>query len=201
VLSSPIERQAYDIENRINEGVNLDSHTFEDSTSKKNYFQPRTQTDFYHTKWTDYKKPDWYHPLNGLDGRSEYLYRKTVNSWIPPVVEIAILKVEGYRLYLYMLLFGLWNLYEAYRAYNRNYSQGMEMEILQKSFDMENGLTSLVVNLGLGDEDGDDQIEIVFSESQQKFLQLALEDYIKERQSEYETKFDAALNQNVSEQS
>lgn len=117
VLSNPIQRQAYDIENRINEGVNLDSHTFEDSTSKKNYFQPRTQTDFYHTKWTDYKKPDWYHPLNGLDGRSEYLYRKTVNSWIPPVVEIVILKLEGYRLYIYMLLFGLWNVYEAYKAY------------------------------------------------------------------------------------
>ena len=122
MLSNSKQKTAYDIENRINEGVTLDSNTFEDSTSKKNYFQPRTQTDFYHTKWTDYKKPDWYHPLNGRDGRSEYLYRKTVNHWIPPVVEIFILQVEGYRLYLYVLLFGIWNLYDAYKTNQMNYN-------------------------------------------------------------------------------
>ena len=90
VLGNPIQRQAYDIEHRINEGVNLDSQTFEDSTSKKNYFQPRTQTDFYHTKWTGYKKPEWYHPYNGLDGRSEYLYRKRVNTVLGPRQEIFL---------------------------------------------------------------------------------------------------------------
>jgi len=75
--------------------------------------------------------------LNGLDGRSEYLYRKTVNSWIPPIVEIAILKLEGYRLYVYLLLFGIWNIYEAYKAYQRKISLRMEMEILSKSFEIE----------------------------------------------------------------
>jgi len=51
-------------------------------------------------------------------------------------------------------------------------------------------LGHLVAQLGIGDEDGDENFEIEFSESQQKFMQLALEDYIKERQSDYESSFD-----------
>lgn len=54
-LTNPISRQAYDLENQINQGVNLDQATYEDSTTKQNYFQPKTQKDFYYTKWTDYK--------------------------------------------------------------------------------------------------------------------------------------------------
>ena len=38
VLSNPISRQAYDIENRINEGVNLEASSYEDSLSKRSYF-------------------------------------------------------------------------------------------------------------------------------------------------------------------
>jgi len=44
----------------------------------------------------------------------------------------------------------------------------MEMEILQKSFQLENsgsGLLGIVASLGGESEDDDDQIEIVFSES------------------------------------
>jgi len=114
VLSNPIQRQAYDIEFRINEGVNLDQHTFEDATSKKNYFQPRTQTDFYHTKWTGYKKPDWYDPYNGLDGRSEYLYRKTVNHVLSPKAEMTLEWCEKRRFLIYLGLFLAWNLYDFY---------------------------------------------------------------------------------------
>ena len=80
MLSNPISRQAYDIENQINEGQTLDASTYEDSLTKGNYFQPKTQTDFYHTKWTGYQKPAWYHPFNGIDMRSEHLYRKMVNE-------------------------------------------------------------------------------------------------------------------------
>lgn len=67
VLSNAMSRQAYDIENRINEGgqSNNDQSIYEDTTTRRSYYQPRTQTDFYHTKWTGYKKPDWYHPYNG----------------------------------------------------------------------------------------------------------------------------------------
>jgi DnaJ-class molecular chaperone len=41
-LANPISRQAYDLENQINQGVNLDQATYEDSTTKQNYFQPKT---------------------------------------------------------------------------------------------------------------------------------------------------------------
>jgi hypothetical protein len=44
----------------------------------------------------------------------------------------------------------------------------MEMEILQKSFEIENtgsGLIGIVASLGSDNEDDDDQIEIVFGES------------------------------------
>lgn len=65
-------------------------------------------SDFYHTKWTGYKKPDWYHPYNGIDVRSEYLYRKKLHDrywYIPPWVDIAIEFLELNRLILYLLLF------------------------------------------------------------------------------------------------
>ena len=114
VLSNPISRQAYDIENRINEGVNLDAQTFENSTTKANYIQPRTITDFYYTKWTGYKAPEWYHPYNGTDNRSEYLYRKTVNTVFSPRQDMALDKLEVYRLLLYLALFGVWTAYEVY---------------------------------------------------------------------------------------
>jgi len=107
VLSNPMSRQAYDIENKLNQDTPLDQSTYADSISNKNYMQPRTQTDFYHTKWTGYKKPDWYHPFNGRDARSEYLYRKTVNTVISPYTEMFLEKCEGYRFYIYLALFGL----------------------------------------------------------------------------------------------
>lgn len=32
----------------------MDARTYEDSTTGSSYFKPRTQKDFYHTKWTNY---------------------------------------------------------------------------------------------------------------------------------------------------
>lgn len=73
--------------------------------------------------------------------------------------------MEGFRLYIYVMMFCLWNVWEAYDRYNQRYSQGLDIEILQKSFDIENGIAKMVANLGLGDEEGDDKLEIVFSQS------------------------------------
>ena len=70
----------------------------------------RTQTDFYHTKWSDYKKPDWYHPYNGLDWRSEYLYTKRdddLTGVMSPRMLITLDLVNNYRFYVYLALFGL----------------------------------------------------------------------------------------------
>lgn len=65
-------------------------------------------TDFYHTKWTDYKKPDWYHPYNGKDVRSEYLYRKKLHDkffYIPPWVDITLEFIELNRFFFYVVFF------------------------------------------------------------------------------------------------
>ena len=82
-LSNPISRQAYDLENSINQGVNLDQSTYEDSATKQNYFQPKTQKDFYYTKWTGYQAPENYNPFDGSNIRDEYIYRrpKSEREW------------------------------------------------------------------------------------------------------------------------
>ena len=58
-LVNPIARQAYDIEKNINDGNDgegpVDQGIYEDQTSKRSYFQPKQQKDFYYTKWTGYK--------------------------------------------------------------------------------------------------------------------------------------------------
>lgn len=109
VLSNPISRSAYDIENRINDGSSMqDSKIYQDEFTGKTYYQPRTITDFYHTKWTGYQKPKWFHPYNGHDVRSEYLYRKKLHDqywYVPPVVDIVIEFIEINRFFFYLLLF------------------------------------------------------------------------------------------------
>ena len=88
----------------------MEHKVYEDSTSKRNYMQPRTQTDFYHTKWTNYQKPDWYHPYNGLDYRSEYLYRTKEHDFdgeVPPYLSIASTYIDNRRFWFYLGIFGL----------------------------------------------------------------------------------------------
>ena len=110
MLANPISRQAYDIDNHLNTGQSTNSETYEDSTSKSNYFHVRQQTDFHHTKWSDYKKPEWYHPYNGRDWRSEYLYTRRddeMSEVFSPRMLIAYDFFDKYRPYIYLILFGL----------------------------------------------------------------------------------------------
>ena len=98
----------------------MDSTTYQDSTSQSNYTMVRTQKDFYHTKWSNYKKPEWYHPYNGLDWRSEYLYTKRdddMSDSMSPYRWKALDFANNYRPYLYLLLFGVSQLYLAYKYY------------------------------------------------------------------------------------
>ena len=79
VLSNPISRQAYDIEQNItdsDQGNTYNNERYQDSTSQANYYQPRKMVDPYHTKWSNFKKPKWYHPYNGRDWRAEYMYTR-----------------------------------------------------------------------------------------------------------------------------
>lgn len=88
----------------------MDSAAYQDSTTKSNYIHIRQQTDWHHTKWSGYKKPENYHPYNGMDFRSEYLYtrRDDENStYISPRKLMALEFADNYRFYIYLGLFGL----------------------------------------------------------------------------------------------
>jgi hypothetical protein len=81
---------------------------YTDPSSSRGYFQPRTIKDFYHNKWTNFKKPKWFHPYNGWDVRSEYIYRKKLHDrfwYIPPWLDIALEFIEMNRLLIYIILF------------------------------------------------------------------------------------------------
>lgn len=115
----------------------MDSTTYQDSNTQSNYFQVRTQRDFYYTKWSDYKKPEWYHPYNGRDWRSEYLYTKREDEFsgaFSPRILITVDFCNKYRAYLYLGLFALSQLYAAYLYFREQDLESKEMEILESSF-------------------------------------------------------------------
>lgn len=189
-LSSPIARQAYDIENNFNDGSDnkgpVDQTIYEDTTSNRSYYQPKQQKDFYHTAWTNYEKPDWYDPYNGLDQRSEYLYlRRIANTW--PKLDMAYEFIELNRLLFYMLGFGLFNIIDLYRDFVNWRQKDVELELLNTSFNLESmqaqrATSMLSMVQGLGDEEGDDNTQFeIDSESIQQYLQQ----YIEERQEQY----------------
>ena len=138
VLSNAISRQAYDIENHINEETVMDSRMYEDTTSLRNHFQPRTQKDFYNTKWTNYQKPKWYHPYNGFNVRDEYIYRKkdTDRAFaVAPHVDIILDWSDAHRLWLYLAAFAVFNIYDLYKNIYLDWKQErMELQLLQDSF-------------------------------------------------------------------
>ena len=103
---------------------------YEDTTSNKSYYQPKTQSDFYHTKWTDYKKPDWYHPYNGLDARSEFLYLRK-NADANPYVDMAYDAADKYRMMLYLGGFLFLNLCEIGKDYLRRRQTDHELQVIQ----------------------------------------------------------------------
>lgn len=141
VLSNPISRQAYDIENRINEGESqtTEQTMYADATHSRSYHQPRTIKDFYHNKWTNYTKPKWFHPYNGWDVRSEYIYRKKSHDghwYVPPRVDIVMEFIELNRLFFYILFFFMGDLIRLYFSLIQRRREKMELELLKSSFDL-----------------------------------------------------------------
>lgn len=116
------------------------------------------------------------------------MYRKTTNEVLSPRVDMALLYAEERRIWIYLGLFGLFNIYQMYKEYRRYQFEQLQFEILEKSYELDDGsLSGLFKSLGLGDEEGDDDLKITLDGQQQEVLRLALDDYIKERQSTYET--------------
>jgi hypothetical protein len=124
--------------------------------------------DFYHTKWTGYQKPKWFHPYNGIDVRSEYLYRKKLHDrywYIPPWFDIAFEFIELNRLFVYIVLFFLGDAIRLYKSIMQQRKERSELELLKTSFDLNENtaphlsLMNMVANIDnqVGDDD-----EIVF---------------------------------------
>ena len=67
-------------------------------------------SDPYHTKWSGYQKPKWYHPYNGRDWRSEYMYSRRDTN-LPHYVSVALDAIGNNRFLVYLFLFGLTQLY------------------------------------------------------------------------------------------
>eukprot|EP00347_Sterkiella_histriomuscorum_P002525 403367816 len=187
VLQNPISRSTYDIENRINDG-NSTQEAYSDEFTGKTYYQPRTITDFYHTKWTGYKKPDWFHPYNGHDVRSEYLYRKKLHDqywYIPPVVDIVVEFIEINRFFFYLLIFFAGDLVRLYFDWTKRRVEKMDLEILNSSFQLDKhdhqqqSLMSMVQSF----EDEEDEDMIRLPDDRKEILMQALNNYINERQN------------------
>jgi curved DNA-binding protein CbpA len=148
VLGNAISRQAYDIENNLNDGSSgapVGQDIYEDSLSRRSYYQPKQQKDFYYTKWTNYQKPDWYHPYNGHDARSEFLYlRRSAISW--PRIDQAFEFLENNRLFFYLLAYLGYNAWDQYKDWRSRQLVNVELQLLEASFNLNESqnLLSLV---------------------------------------------------------
>ena len=162
VLSNPIARQAYDIENNMNDGGDghtVDQTIYEDTTAKRSYFQPKQQKDFYHTKWTNYQKPDWYHPYNGIDARSEFLYMRK-NSDYMPWWDQTRNQISDNRLLLYISVFLLYNAYDLYKDFRQKAVQDMDLELLNDSYNLEKSETKNIMAILMNSAEGQRQQKI-----------------------------------------
>lgn len=135
-----------------------------------------------------------------MDWRSEYLYTKRDDDFsqsAPPYVVMANDFVDNYRAYFYLLLFGLWQFYQAYKYYAHQALLAQEMQVLESSFAIESandGLLAIVQ--GMGDEDeADDEDIIKLTPESAEAVRTSMERYIRERQSIYSELLDERVLQ------
>ena len=135
-----------------------------------------------------------------MDWRSEYLYTKRDDDFsqsAPPYVVMANDFVDNYRAYFYLLLFGLWQFYQAYKYYAHQALLAQEMQVLESSFAIESandGLLAIVQ--GMGDEDeADDEDTIKLTPESAEAVRNSMERYIRERQSIYSELLDERVLQ------
>lgn len=98
---------------------------------------------------------------------------------------MALDKLEVYRLLVYVALFCAWTAYEVYTERAQWKFVETQMELLDSSSEVIN-MAGLLQGMDLSSEGGN-EVEIDFSGI--PTVQLAMEDYIRERQSTYQTGF------------
>ena len=70
------------------------------------------------------------------------MYRRSVNTFLSPRQEIFLEGLEGYRFYVYLILFGLSQLYGLSRWRVQRNQEDLEFQILEKSFAVEENTIS-----------------------------------------------------------
>ena len=112
------------------------------------------------------------------------MYRKKGHGWdpdVPPMVDIAAEYITNRRLWLYLFLFGLFELREFYKMWREKQQGIMELQIITNSMKIEESkgvdLMSLVSSIDAEDEDS----ELVLNSESSEQVRLALESYITER--------------------
>jgi len=128
-----------------------------------------------------------------MDWRSEYLYTKRDDDFTqsaPPYLVMANDLVDNYRAYFYLILFGLWQFYQAYKYYAHQALLAQEMQVLESSFAIESAknndsLLSIVSGIGEEGEDGEGEDIIRMTPESAEAIRNSMERYIRERQSIY----------------
>ena len=126
--------------------------------------------------------------------RSEHLYRRMVNErqyYMSPKLEKRISWIENNRFLIYLGLFGLWQFYELIQWFLRSKQQELEQEILDNSFAIENNMSAIAASLDPDDQG--EKLEISLDANEEEKLRLALDRYIRDRQSIYAEKLDEKI--------
>ena len=101
---------------------------------------------------------------------------------------------ENNRFYVYLALFGIWQLYELFKHYLSSKAEQLEMQILENSFAIEEGMQGLAsIAASIDPDDKEENVEISFDPKSEEKLRLALDQYIRERQSIYAEHLDAKI--------
>ena len=111
-----------------------------------------------------------------------------------PYLDMTLDFVEHNRFLVYLALFGLFQLYELFKWYVNQKVQGLEMEILSASFQVEESMQNLSsLAAAIDPDDTEGKVEINLSSQDSERMRLLMDRYIRERQSIYSERLDAKI--------
>ena len=80
---------------------------------------------------------------------------------MPPRVDFALTKLENNRMWIYLAVFGLWNIYQLWCAYVDSTMKGLELELLQDSFEVDNSRSLMALAESFEPDDDPDNEVVV----------------------------------------
>lgn len=138
----------------------METSKYEEASTKRTYYQPKTIKDFYHTKWTDFARPKNWHPFDGKDFKSEYLHAKGIRNrtlYAPPRLQIILNKLDSNRLIVYLvLIFGFEALRNGVFDFWRERVKAKELDLLKTAFKTKEYVSNQ-------EEEGDNEVVFDFA--------------------------------------